>query len=171
MKAEHRELPLSPPLSPMTNHLARIDEWRRQIEYEGPVDSAYESNNPSADPRSFARPTSGPSQVVPSFYERPYSHHNQWSVQRTTSYGNIAPAERPTAPEYLPPASVGLPRMIDQVSVPLTKTADRNELHIEDEDIELSDLEPDDDPENPSVTVAELRAHNRRLKRFRQVRR
>lgn len=167
MKGEQRELPLSPPLSPMTNHLARIDEWRHQIEYEGPMDSAHESISPS-------RPTSLHVRPIPQGVKQPtnvkeplHSHYNQWNSRGTTEYANIAPANCSNGPGYQSVASADLPRTVNEVSAPVTNDQDQVQRYAEDEDIELSDLEPYEAQDNAFVTVAELRAHNRRLKRFR----
>lgn len=168
MHGQQHRLPLSPPLSPlMTNHLARIDEWRHQVEHEGPVDSAHEPIQPSTASDSFVRPNPQFSKGGPVFYGHANSHYSNWNAYETAKYAHIAPANRSIAPGNQAVTSADAPRTGDQVSKPHGTGSDQDQYPVEDEDIELSDLEPEDGPATGSVTVAELRAHNRRLKRFR----
>lgn len=168
MNGPPHKLPPSPPLSPlMTNHLARIDEWRHQVEHEHPVGSTQESGQSWTNSDSSVRPIPQLSRGLPGFQAHSPAHYSHWDAYETTKYAPIAPAVRPVAPVNQAVASTGLPRVADPHSIIPDKASERDELHVENEDIELSDLEPEDEPVNGSVTVAELRAHNRRLKRFR----
>ena len=148
----------------MTNHLARIDEWRHQVEHEDPIDSAHEPTKPSTASDSSVRPHPQFSEGLPVFYGHTNSH---WNVYEATKYAHIAPANRRVASGNQAVLSADTPRTGEQASVPHGKASDQDQYQVEDEDIELSDLEPEDGPAMGSVTVAELRAHNRRLKRFR----
>ena len=175
----------------MTNHSTRLDHWPQSWAYS--ADQARPSI--SLDQVAYRhrletiQDARSVSQLSTSTEQPPPGSHDAASTWATTGEPNVSSqysawksfdADSAGQPEPVGRrfhASIESGRVVDNSTLPPGPNAstlayevdDEHEVDAEDTEMRSSDPELDGDLQNAPMTVAELRAHNRRLKRFRQV--
>ena len=81
----------------------------------------------------------------------------------------VVQGPQPAGPTNLPPPTFGgsVPHSPTGRLTPNSPGAGPSDEQLEDEDVEYGSGEQDEGEERPSMTAAELRAHKRKMKRFR----
>lgn len=188
MIEEKLKLPLSPPESPlMTDRRDDFDrsilKWASTVEYYGNVDHQSQadrlrSSGEGADTGPLSTTSIRPQNEIASTYDIPphpqvrldsYIGCNQEYSGQPRPLQGLSNTPRNTT-RLLPRIDSRSTAASFAKATTESQAVDRERpTHIEQADLELSDVDEEEELGQRSVTVAELRAHNRRLKRFRSV--
>lgn len=168
-------------LEPWTRFQAQYPDlllaYSWQVEDANLFDATQKPRQSSITTRSLARPLSQSRREFPCSYGPVFGQEDDASPHQAEMYhsgdstGRVVPADQLPATTAGPRRAVGEPFVTTAPTDPVTRYSaadERNELDAEDEKGDFSGAEKED-PHNRPLTVAELRAYNRRLKRFRQV--
>ena len=150
----------------MAEQSARINEWRWQIEDSHLRDATSRPHRSSTGLVSVAWPVAQHSEEPLRSYGLAVDHDTDRDHQTMAMDPTSGSIERRLLPNLQSATSTDQVQATEAVSAPVPKVYEQTVASAENE---LVDMKDDDPPELAPLTVDELRAHNRRLKRFRQV--
>lgn len=165
MNSNKLALPISPPVSPpMTDQFARVNQWRWQIEDPNLFDATPGNHRWSTGPISppWLPTQHGSSSCRPQ--EPTLVQDVDQSQQSVTRNSVNGPTERRILPIPASTAAANPHNIVADLSMHIPEAPEQAMVGVEEKEIHHSD---DEMPEDAPLTVAELRAHNRGLKRFR----